>query len=59
MDRERKTKRKSSQNDRHLALDVRETQELERLRPLISPAEKSVRVCFLLALIASGEDGDI
>jgi len=59
MDRERKTKRKSSQNDRLLALDVRETQELERLRPLIGPAEKSVRVCLLLALVASGEDGDI
>ena len=59
MDRERKPKRKSSTNERHNALDVRETQELQRLLPLISPAEKSVLVCLLLALVASGEDGDI
>ena len=50
---------KSSPNERHDALDVRETQELERLRLLISPAEQTVLVSLLLALLASGEDCDI
>ena len=41
-------------NERHNALDVRETQELERLSPLMSPAEQMVLVSLLLALRASG-----